>query len=227
MSSSESEPEEVSRTTEFEERLKDIAHAITCLYRFSIAIKNPAPRDRLERCMAIDVSFYTQHDVEHLGYKFPGAPRYLLDRLARANTKRRQLLKYNEKHHTKVVGNTRKSRPDGQPGNQDVDEDVAPPLTADFDDFDHISSSVAYSGAVSSTMETSASTVRQYRDPDISEVRSEGDYSCTSYASSSTNDPEALRVPLPPEPDNAFDEVPFLCPYCFSITAVDGRKSWA
>jgi hypothetical protein len=36
--------------TELEEYVSDITHVITCLYEFSITIRNPAPQDRLEKC---------------------------------------------------------------------------------------------------------------------------------------------------------------------------------
>ncbi|KAF8537289.1 hypothetical protein BDD12DRAFT_236149 [Trichophaea hybrida] len=46
--SSDSEPDvEPPPIDPLDERVREISHIITCLYRFSIAIQNPAPTDRL------------------------------------------------------------------------------------------------------------------------------------------------------------------------------------
>jgi hypothetical protein len=100
-SDTESEFEECN---EFQECLLDVNNTITCLYNLSIAIANPAPRDRLEKCASIDVSHYHQHDIEHASQQFPVAEKYLLNRLGKANSKRRQLLQYYERHHKRVAG---------------------------------------------------------------------------------------------------------------------------
>ncbi|KAF8244556.1 hypothetical protein K440DRAFT_635984 [Wilcoxina mikolae CBS 423.85] len=104
-SSTESQSEE-TESTELKECLIDVSYAITCLYKFSIDIRNPAPRDRLEKCSEVDVSFYERSDIEHVQHKFLDANEYLRERLEKANTKRRQLLKYHEKNHEKILCDT-------------------------------------------------------------------------------------------------------------------------
>jgi len=204
--------EEKEKSTELEDCLKDISHSITCLYKFSIAIQNPAPRDRLERCSKIDVSYFERFDIEHVGQKFPHAAGYLRERLGNANTKRRQLLKYHEKHHETIVGTA--SQPEASGAVIDATD------TKDADQAD-----AARSNPVAPTMQTSVSTVREYSSPDVTDTRSEGGFSQTSYASSANN-PGTIHVPLPPNAEQAFDGEPFLCPYCFSITSIDGKRSW-
>ena len=84
--------------------VSDIAHIITCLNKLSITIQNPVPKDRLYKIACIDVSRYEHSDIEHVEQNFcPKDPqnnfrveKYLSDRLGKANTKRRQLLKYYE-----------------------------------------------------------------------------------------------------------------------------------
>jgi hypothetical protein len=58
----------------------------------------------------IDVSYFEKSDISHVRDKFQLKKEgdYLLYRLEKANTKRRQLLKYNEKHHETIVGRRRK-----------------------------------------------------------------------------------------------------------------------
>ena len=48
--------DEEAGLSEFEHSVLDITHIITCLYKFSIAIQNPAPRERLHKIALIDVS---------------------------------------------------------------------------------------------------------------------------------------------------------------------------
>ncbi|KAF8243832.1 hypothetical protein K440DRAFT_663876 [Wilcoxina mikolae CBS 423.85] len=201
------------RSTELEDCLADITHSITCLYKFSIAIQNPAPRDRLERCSKIDVSYFERFDIEHVGQKFPNATDYLRERFGNANTKRRQLLKYHEKHHTTIVGTA--SQPEAS--------EAEAVETTDTKDADQ--TAAAHLGVAAPTLQTTVSTVREHNIPGITDTRSEGNFSQTSYASSANN-PGTIHVPLPPNSELAFNGEPFLCPYCFSITSVDGKRSW-
>ena len=84
--------------------VSDIAHIITCLNKLSITIQHPVPKDRLHKIARIDVSHYEQWDIKHVELQFCPVdpqnnfrvPEYLSRRLGKANTKRRQLLKYYE-----------------------------------------------------------------------------------------------------------------------------------
>ena len=84
--------------------VSDIAHIITCLNKLSITIQNPVPKDRLHKIARIDVSHFEQLDIKHIELKFCPVdpqnnfrvPEYLSKRLGKANTRRRQLLKYYE-----------------------------------------------------------------------------------------------------------------------------------
>ncbi|KAI5781743.1 hypothetical protein DFH27DRAFT_580291 [Peziza echinospora] len=82
----------------------DISHIIGCLYKFSVTLRQPALRDRIQKCAKIDVSHYEFWDIKHASEKFPMAPDYLIQRLGKANVKRRQLLLYHKKHHDKITG---------------------------------------------------------------------------------------------------------------------------
>jgi hypothetical protein len=92
--------------TPFEGCLTEISHIITCLYKFSIVARNPTPRYKLEKCAEIDMFHFEQFDVGHVAEKFQEikGKDYLIQRFGKANTKRRQLLRYHEKHHEKIVG---------------------------------------------------------------------------------------------------------------------------
>lgn len=68
-----------------QECFSEIIHVITYLYRFSITIRNPAQRDRLQKCASINVSRYECFDIQHAFNQFPKAEEYLISRLEKAN----------------------------------------------------------------------------------------------------------------------------------------------
>ena len=82
----------------------DINHIVTCLNQLSITTENPAPMERLHKIALINVSYFKYWDINHVKEKFfPRDPQknftvaeYLIERLGKANTRRRQLLKYYE-----------------------------------------------------------------------------------------------------------------------------------
>ena len=84
--------------------VSDITHIITCLNKLSIPIENPALKERLLNIAHIDVSYFEQWDIKHVNDKFCPVElqnsfriaKYLGKRLGKANTRRRQLLKYYE-----------------------------------------------------------------------------------------------------------------------------------
>lgn len=224
----------MNSTTELQERFLEINQVISCLYRFSIAIRNPTPRDRLQKYAAIDVSHYEFFDIQHASHKFPKAEKYLIDRLGKANSRRRQLLKYHEKHHRKLAQyiNLPPARPWDTPevlrpnhngtasgGRGFLDEN-------NYGLQDRHFNSRKSPATIATTINTQT-TISTYVGPsDIIEVRSDNGRSQTSYGTSVTvNTVSKLRVP-PPKPDSTFDGKPFECPYCFSITIVRGSRSW-
>ena len=66
----EDEEEEEEELSELESLVSDIMHIITCLYKFSITIQNPAPKERLHKIAHIDMSHFQAWDVKHIEEKF-------------------------------------------------------------------------------------------------------------------------------------------------------------
>ncbi|KAF8454292.1 hypothetical protein BDZ91DRAFT_562247 [Kalaharituber pfeilii] len=98
-----SDDEGLSSVTDLEYAILDIAHVLKCLYRFSVVLHQPIPAERIQKCASIDVKHYEVWDIAHAVDKFRNAPEFLQQRLGRANTKRRQLFIYHEKHHQKIT----------------------------------------------------------------------------------------------------------------------------
>jgi hypothetical protein len=82
--------------------MDEINHTINCLYRMSITLQNQTSRDRLAKIEKINMSHFESFDIEHVKNKYQlssdNGNGYLSERLGKANTKRRQILKYHEHH---------------------------------------------------------------------------------------------------------------------------------
>ncbi|KAI5792887.1 hypothetical protein FPQ18DRAFT_378260 [Pyronema domesticum] len=96
----------------FDESEIDISHIVTCLYKLSITIQNPASQHRVENFSKISMEIHRGLDTQHISDKFPLAADYLVQRLANANIMRRQFLEYYKKNYEKIKGND-KSNTDG------------------------------------------------------------------------------------------------------------------
>ena len=89
--------------TELRQLLGGIKIRITSLFRLSLAIRNPAPNSQSKSIISIDKAVYEEFDKQHVAEKFRDAPAYLVERLGRASTARRQYLSYREQHHEKFT----------------------------------------------------------------------------------------------------------------------------
>jgi len=186
-----------------DEACGEISQVITCLYKFSVAIRNPAPRDKLERLEEFNVSHFEFFDVQHVANKYSSVgENYLIERLGKANSRRRQLLMYYEGHHERIVGRR------------------LPDASADSArDADYISET-------NSAMQTTVSTyIERDSEPINLDTQSETGVSQTSYASS-VGGLGILCVPPPPDEDSALNGIAFECPYCHSMIVIENRLSW-
>lgn len=211
-----------------EEEMMDIGHIITCLFRLTISIQNPSPRDKPAKFAAIDVSHFEEYDFNHVSAKFPSAPQYLIKRLSRANTKRRQILKYMEQHHQKLAHDYEQSSlTDGRhPDLEQVGQHAMKDEGSGEDDIstretEHISQSVAGDTATVANTHTTVTTFVEdaFRGEDTEEMIADSQ-SVTSFATSAGSDitESRLRVPAPPNAGTDDEDEPFQCPYCFLIT---------
>ncbi|KAI5816521.1 hypothetical protein BZA77DRAFT_353753 [Pyronema omphalodes] len=234
--SSDDEPEEDVITATADE----VGHSISSLFRLTANIQNLASRDRMERIERIDVSAFGPYDINHVRDKYglPEDAQYLIERLGKANTKRRQLLKYNEQHHDKIAGRRRDVA--GNPGDTDSTAGEEPDCQDEKGKGVELRDMVGFAeedyslGEGSTTMQTTVSTVYEGNVPGSFEyherdddARSESGFTETSYATSAgpTSSSDKLRVPAPP---NRYSDEPFQCPYCFKIVTNQGSNymSW-
>lgn len=88
--------------TELEQLSCEVAEINKCLMRLSLAIRNPAPHDQFKGSANINLTYYESFDIKHVREKFPTAPDFLINRLGKANSRRRQYLCYRKKHRQKL-----------------------------------------------------------------------------------------------------------------------------
>ncbi|KAF8249169.1 hypothetical protein K440DRAFT_660426 [Wilcoxina mikolae CBS 423.85] len=221
------EAEELPSTTDLEYAYLDISHIITCLYKFSIAVRRPAPRDRFHKFSAINMSHYEFFDIQHASHKFSQAPGYLTERMGKANTRRRQLLRYHKEHHGKIaryidVSLDPQDEPEINPAKEGNELEVTVIQNQ---------GSVRQGAPTISTLkksQTTVTTVRQmHKELDAVDAESDTGQSQTSFAPSVASESQStLQVPLPPRGEAAFDGPPFECPYCYSIIMVKSSYAW-
>ncbi len=89
--------------TEIEQISMDVTDTVSCLLRLSVSIRNPAPHNRFARSLYSDTSHFEPFDMQHVKSKFSALDRYLVERLGKAISRRRQYFKYRENHHAKLA----------------------------------------------------------------------------------------------------------------------------
>jgi hypothetical protein len=210
VSEDDSEQSKDELPTELAQLVSNMAEINSCLMRLSLAIRNPAPHDQFKESSQIDVAHFEIFDVDHVRGKFPQAADYLVLRLGKAISRRRQYLRYREDHRRKLEQGL---KPQPQLQELTAPLQAAHTVTAPSE---KIESTVASS--IPLAIRTSASAADLDEDGYYEDTLSQ-----TSYASSN-NDPSRLYPPTLPEAGQ--DGEPFECPLCFRFTSVRQEKAW-
>ena len=226
-SSSESEvdeePLDEKRATELEQSARDIHDIITCLYEISIVLRDPTPRDRLLKLAAIDVSYFEQWDKMHIEHKFPKAHPILIERLARANSKRRQYFKYLEKHHDKLALGSHADLVREEPPKTMKVPIISRGNRSDQPVVETSLGNITVSTPTTINTKNTQTTVATFRldeDVYIDNTLSE----TSSAASEGVSEATHLEIPTPPQA--AVNGDPFECPYCFEMMKISGLLAW-
>jgi hypothetical protein len=191
--------------SEIQQLREDVAEIITCLFRFSMTIRNPVSHAKFARAEKVNKSAFEPFDIGHVRNKFPDSDETLILRLGKAITKRRRYLTYLEDHHQKLESglvDTIRSRP-GETDGEDAQTQVQPLST--------VASSLPAAFQNNLTIEAEF------------DRGSEAGYSETSYASSVD---EGTRLCPPPLPAEAMSEQPYQCPLCYMIIDIHTTVAW-
>ena len=92
--------------SEIEQIFEDLSQNVTLLYRLSMTIRSGKWSNRYIKSASeptADTSYFEEYDIRYVQDKFPEAPKYLAERLGKANSRRRQYLKYRERHAAKLA----------------------------------------------------------------------------------------------------------------------------
>jgi len=152
--------------------------------------------------------------------------------MGRANTKRRQLLRYYQEHHDEISRSGYVDHPkaaaDWQGRRVGISKDRSEPEPERVQ-----RTSITTRTPTAATATDSQTTITTLKiTQDVTDETEDGgereaSRSQTSFATSVTEDDQIqLRVPPPPNGDSSFDGTPFECPYCHVLTAVKSSYAW-
>ncbi|KAF2814360.1 uncharacterized protein BDZ99DRAFT_380858, partial [Mytilinidion resinicola] len=197
--SSEIKAELLVGDTELKQIFAAIRDTITCLFRLSMAIRDPAPNTQSGSTIIVDKSYFEHYDIEHVKEKLPGCDKDLTERLGRAISARRQYLNYREEHHRKLTKGIEK-------------------LGFEEPKTEHTANSTE-----ASPMPKLLSVSKDANEVMDDKVMDDGDdgLSQTSYATSIN---ATLKVPSLPRV--AQENECYECPLCFMILSIRTKPAW-
>lgn len=187
--------------SELQQIYYEIADATKCLLKMSMLIRRPARHDRVIQSRKDETAVFEPFDREHVSHKFPNAENSIIDRLGLAITRRRQDLKYRERHHAKLSKGV---------------------LEVHFDPPSETEKAVGPDRA-STVMSPTIATDFVGKHIDFEDTSSNSGMSQTSYAPSIEG---GGTISVPPPPKESVNEQPFECPYCYFVITIKSRKAW-
>lgn len=190
------ELKDIMPKTELEEICVNMRVLISSLLRLSMAIRNPTQHDYLKAPLATHTSSFAASDLSYVWSKFPGSKPWLVERLGRSLTRRRQYFEYRRSHQARFAAESSESKSLSE-------------ARADI----HAASILGEPGDISESGIISSSPL----------MSAEDHVPQASFASS-TNDAAAVRVPPPPPPTD--DDGPRECPFCYGFISILDMFSW-
>jgi hypothetical protein len=194
--------DEEQETTELSQLVSSISEITTCLMRLSLSAEDPAPHDQFTQSTRITMDHFEAFDVSHVRTKFPNAEEFLVVRLGKAITRRRQYLRYRRK-------NRRRLDRDSNAALSEENTDTAQFLE---------NPNVITASHVPASNDDGSSSIGSYMTDYYEDILFQ-----TSYSSSSSR---ATKLSPPTMPLESFDGKPFECPLCFRIITTSNDVEW-
>ena len=97
-----SSSEDEALQTDVHRLQRSVATLITCLFQMSMLVRKPAPHDLRIGSRGAEVAAFEPFDYNHVRDKYPKAEEFIVSRLGHGITRRRQYLKYRERHALKL-----------------------------------------------------------------------------------------------------------------------------
>ncbi|KAF5530648.1 serine threonine kinase [Fusarium mexicanum] len=213
---------------------ESITKSVRHLYSLAMVIRQPVATDRLSRASKITVDHFISFDQRHVDECFPDSSLVLKKRLAKAITRRRQLLIYNEQHYRKssepqpseettVTGHIAQDEP------REKAEQEMPPPPVTSDSIQHlVRDTPSYAPTISKGSLLASTEATKFIPP--VDVREEPDVQSESGTITTFGftgkDSVGIRVPPRPQDDNGEALEQFLCPLCYHLIEVKGERAW-
>jgi hypothetical protein len=194
--------DEEQETTELSQLVSSIPEITTCLMRLSLSAKDPAPHDQFAQSTRITMDHFEAFDVSHVRTKFPNAEEFLVVRLGKAITRRRQYLRYRRRNQRRL----------------DQDSDAA--LSGENAETTQLveNPSIFTTSNASASDDNESSPIGSYMTEYYEDILFQ-----TSHSSSSSH---AARLLPPTAPPESLDREPFECPLCFRIVTTSNDVEW-
>ena len=204
--------------TELQQIFLDVREIIDSLYDLSVTVRAPAPQEQIRLRTSINVLDIEAQELKYVEGKFPHLRRtnfFLLQRLARSNTDRRQDFEDINAHHKEFAGQV-EQRTDVLVDHwrrHDGSGDAGALHTLELESAGH------YSSEPSLNTQASVNTLHE----DVAEALSDDCDSITSSAISDDREVEGeLHIPQPP--NDALAGESFKCIYCYKIIHGSARS---
>ncbi len=182
--------------TEIQELQESLATIINCLFQMSMLVRKPAQHDVHLGSNSADVAAFEPFDYNHVRDKYPRADDTLVKRLSNAITRRRNYLRYRERHAIKL--------------RQGIEN-------AEVHEGETVKESIA------SILSDTVATEFHNQNIEFDDTASDTGISQTSYAPTLLS---GGNITIPPPPKSSVGGVPFECPFCFYLITVHETRSW-
>ncbi|KAF4498468.1 serine threonine kinase [Fusarium agapanthi] len=233
-SSSSDEADMLSPERQIAALYESITNSVRHLYSLAMVIRQPVATDRLSRASKIAVDHFISFDQRHVEECFPDASMVLKKRLAKAITRRRQLLIYNEQHYRKSSEpqlseeTTATSHIAQDEPSKKAKQDM-PPIPVTSGPIEHlVRHTPSYAPTISKGSLLASTEATKFIPPvdnrEEPDVQSESG-TITTFGFTG-KDRIALRVPPRPQDDNGEALEQFLCPLCYHLIEVKGERAW-
>jgi hypothetical protein len=203
-----------------------IRETVDDLYALLLIIRQPPPLDRYTRSDDSDLSYFREFDARHIHEKYPllRSREWLVARLADANVRRRQFLKYRELHNQKL---SRAPEESTNSRNDIAEAGVASPPQHALQAAKTTITSHSDAGG-SSKAPTLADTVATPFVPKVDAVvvdEFDEARSTTTFASY-VGSPSSQKLQMPPRPKASLDGQIFVCPLCYFPEQIGTDEGW-
>ena len=199
-----------------------INDCVSGLFKVSRLITKSSTRDRHAKSyVAKGAKFDNHYDVEHVKQKFEAsrAPLWLLERLGKANTMRRQFFRYCRTHREQLAHTTITPKGHSEAHKEVIGIDIS---------LSHLEMATIVTNITASRLsavQTEASSLGPINLA-AAEDAFDDTLSSSTFATSVERGDHTSHLAVPPLDEFSAPGMPFECPYCLTIQRFNGQAGW-